>query len=60
MLSDRSYMRDDNPSQELRPLAWLIGGRGAVLDAATTYLRISAVGLPFVGAGLSRPCHASG
>jgi len=26
MLSDRSYMRDDNPSQELRPLAWLIGG----------------------------------
>ncbi len=31
-----------------RPLAWLIGGRGAVLDAATTYLRVSAVGLPFV------------
>ena len=31
-----------------RPLAWLIGGRGAVLDAASTYLRISAVGLPFI------------
>ena len=26
MLSDRSYMRDENPAQELRPLAWLIGG----------------------------------
>lgn len=31
-----------------RPLAWLIGGRGDVLNAATTYLRVSAVGLPFV------------
>jgi MATE family, multidrug efflux pump len=30
------------------PLAHLLGGRGDVLDAATTYLRISAVGLPFV------------
>jgi putative MATE family efflux protein len=30
------------------PLAWLIGGRGDVLRAATTYLRISSVGLPFV------------
>ena len=31
-----------------RLLAWLLGGRGAVLDAATTYLRISAVGIPFI------------
>lgn len=31
-----------------RPLCWLIGGRGDVLQNATTYLRISAVGLPFV------------
>jgi putative MATE family efflux protein len=30
------------------PLAWLLGGRGDVLHAATTYLRISAVGIPFV------------
>ena len=30
------------------PLVWLLGGRGDVLDVATTYLRISAVGLPFV------------
>lgn len=29
-------------------LCWLIGGRGEVLEHATTYLRISAVGLPFV------------
>lgn len=31
-----------------RPLCWLLGGRGAVLDNAALYLRISAVGLPFV------------
>jgi Na+-driven multidrug efflux pump len=31
-----------------RPLCWLIGGRGAVLHHATTYLSISAAGLPFV------------
>ena len=31
-----------------RPLAWLLGGRGEVLVHASTYLRISAVGLPFV------------
>lgn len=31
-----------------RPLCWLIGGRGEVLDHATTYLSISAVGIPFV------------
>src|SRR4051812_7926217 len=30
------------------PLCWLLGGRGAVLDNAVLYLRISAVGLPFV------------
>jgi MATE family, multidrug efflux pump len=30
------------------PLAWVLGGRGDVLDVATTYLRISAVGIPFV------------
>jgi putative MATE family efflux protein len=30
------------------PLAWLLGGRGDVLRYATTYLRISAVGVPFV------------
>jgi putative MATE family efflux protein len=31
-----------------RPLAHLIGGRGEVLAHATTYLRISAVGVPFI------------
>ena len=31
-----------------RPLCWLIGGRGEVLDHATTYLSISALGVPFV------------
>ena len=31
-----------------RPLCRMLGGRGAVLEAATTYLRISAIGLPFV------------
>ncbi len=31
-----------------RPLAWLLGGRGDVLGYASTYLRISALGLPFV------------
>lgn len=31
-----------------RPLAQLIGARADVLTAATTYLRISAIGLPFV------------
>ena len=31
-----------------RPLCWLIGGRGEVLHHATTYLSISAIGLPFV------------
>lgn len=31
-----------------RPLCWLLGGRGDVLGYATTYLRISAAGLPFV------------
>ncbi len=31
-----------------RPICWLIGGRGDVLDHATTYLSISALGLPFV------------
>jgi putative MATE family efflux protein len=31
-----------------RPLCWLLGGRGDVLDHATTYLTISAAGLPFV------------
>jgi len=30
------------------PLAWLLGGRGDVLEYAVTYLRISCVGLPFV------------
>ncbi len=30
------------------PLAWALGGRGEVLESATTYLRISTVGLPFV------------
>ena len=45
-----------------RPLATLLGGSGAVLDAATTYLRISAVGVPFilvalVGHGYLRGLH---
>lgn len=31
-----------------RPLCWVLGGRGEVLEHASTYLRISAVGLPFV------------
>ena len=31
-----------------RPLSWLLGGRGEVLEHATTYLGISAVGVPFV------------
>ncbi len=31
-----------------RPIAALLGATGGVLDAAATYLRISAVGLPFV------------
>ncbi|HAP75038.1 MAG TPA: MATE family efflux transporter, partial [Acidimicrobiaceae bacterium] len=31
-----------------RPLCWLLGGRGEVLDLATTYLSISAIGVPFV------------
>ena len=31
-----------------RPLCWLLGGRGEVLEHASTYLTISAVGLPFV------------
>lgn len=31
-----------------RPLCWLLGGRGEVLEHASTYLRISAVGVPFV------------
>ena len=31
-----------------RPLCWLVGGRGEVLDHATTYLSISAIGVPFV------------
>ncbi len=31
-----------------RPLVWLLGGRGEVLELATTYLRISAVGVPAV------------
>jgi len=30
------------------PLAWLLGGRGDVLEYAVTYLRISCIGLPFV------------
>ncbi len=30
------------------PLCRLLGGRGEVLDHATTYLRVSAIGLPFV------------
>ncbi|MCE9621202.1 MAG: MATE family efflux transporter [Actinomycetia bacterium] len=31
-----------------RPVCWLLGGRGEVLDHATTYLSISACGIPFV------------
>ena len=42
-----------------RPLALLLGGEGAALAAAVTYLRISAIGVPFVlvalaGAGVFR------
>ncbi|CAN5480570.1 MATE family efflux transporter [soil metagenome] len=31
-----------------RPVCWLLGGRGEVLNHATTYLSISACGVPFV------------
>jgi len=31
-----------------RPVCWLLGGRGEVLDHAATYLSISALGIPFV------------
>lgn len=31
-----------------RPVCWLLGGRGEVLDHATTYLSINALGIPFV------------
>lgn len=31
-----------------RPVASLLGGKGDVLEAAVTYLRISAIGIPFV------------
>jgi len=31
-----------------RPVCWLLGGRGDVLEHATTYLSISALGIPFV------------
>jgi putative MATE family efflux protein len=42
-----------------RPLALILGGEGAALTAAVTYLRISAIGVPFVlvalvGAGVFR------
>ena len=42
-----------------RPVVQLLGGEGAALDAAVTYLRISAIGVPFVllalvGAGVFR------
>ncbi|HET9601693.1 MAG TPA: MATE family efflux transporter [Acidimicrobiales bacterium] len=42
-----------------RPLVQLLGGEGAALAAAVTYLRISAIGIPFVllaivGAGVFR------
>ena len=35
-------------SVSARPLAWALGGRGEVLHHASTYLRISALGLPFI------------
>ncbi len=31
-----------------RPMAWLLGGRGHVLDYAVIYLQVSAIGFPFV------------
>lgn len=42
-----------------RPLSWLLGGRGEVLEHASTYLRIAAVALPmiliaYVGHGVMR------
>ena len=52
-----------------RPVVQLLGGEGAALDAAVIYLRISAIGVPFVllGAGrrrrlprCRRPPHAAG
>jgi Na+-driven multidrug efflux pump len=48
-----------------RRLAGLVGGDGAVLEAATTYLRISAVGIPLVlvalvGTATSAACPTPG
>jgi putative MATE family efflux protein len=35
-----------------RPIAQLVGGKGAVLSAAVTYLRIASLGLPAIALGL--------
>ena len=35
-----------------RPVAALVGGKGSVLDAAVTYLRIASFGLPAIALGL--------
>jgi putative MATE family efflux protein len=43
-----------------RAAAVLLGGHGAGLDAATTYLRISALGLPFLLLALAGAGHLQG
>jgi putative MATE family efflux protein len=43
-----------------RPLASLLGGEGATLDAATTYLRISAAGMPAVLVALAAQGYLRG
>jgi putative MATE family efflux protein len=41
-------------------LAWLLGARGAVAAGATSYLRISACGLPFLYLGYAGNGHMTG
>lgn len=43
-----------------RPLASLLGGEGAILDAATTYLRISAAAMPAVLVALAAQGYLRG
>lgn len=43
-----------------RPLATLLGGRGDVLDAATTYLRVAAAGVPFLLVSFAGNGHLRG
>jgi putative MATE family efflux protein len=40
--------------------AWLLGGRGSIGSAATTYIRISAIGLPFLYLSYAGNGHLTG